>query len=323
MKQKLHSFVWKCFTVTLLILTSYFTSFSQYGESASFWEAGITAGPSNFLGDLGGKMGKGTTFLKDNNIQMTKFMMGAYLTYQPNEWFGVRLAANFGTIEGDDAIIKGKGSYEESRKIRNSNFKSKIQEVFLLAEFYPTVFFEYEPSDIYHKFRPYGVIGVGGFHFNPQGTDLQTGEWVALKPLHTEGQGFAEYPDRPEYKLTQLNIPMGVGLKYFASEAMSLSMEVIHRKTFTDYIDDVSKDYIDPALFYSYLTPSQSALAQRMANKADPGGLGSVPAFGPGDKRGTPEHNDGYYSICLKVGFRLGTNSDKRWRNSTRCPVNF
>ena len=115
---------------------------------------------------------------------------------------------------------------------------------------------------------------------------------------------------------------MGVGLKYFASDAMSLSLEVIHRKTFTDYLDDVSKDYIDPALFYSYLTPSQAALAQRMANKTDASGLG-VAGFGPGDKRGTPTNNDAYYSICLKVGFRLGTNSDKRWRNSTRCPVRF
>jgi len=104
---------------------------------------------------------------------------------------------------------------------------------------------------------------------------------------------------------------------------MSLIMEVIHRFTMSDYIDDVSEDYIDPALFYSYLPPAQAALAQRMANKSDPGGLGTVPGFGPGDKRGTPTNNDGYYSICLKVGFRLGTNSDKRWRNSTRCPVRF
>ena len=323
MKQKLHSFVWKCFAATLLLLSSYLSSFSQYSESTSYFEAGITAGPSNFLGDLGGKYGKGTTFLKDNNIQMTKFMMGAYFAYHPSEWLGFRLAANFGSIEGDDAIIKGKGGLEESRKTRNSNFKSKIQEVFLVAEFYPTVFFEYEPSDIFHKLRPYGLIGVGGFHFKPMGTDLSNGNWVSLRELHTEGQGFAEFPDRKEYKLTQVNVPMGVGVKYFASETVSLSLEVIHRVTFTDYIDDVSTNYIDPALFYNYLTPAQASLAQRMANKSDPSGLGVIDGFGPGDKRGTPTNNDGYFSVGIKVGFRLGTNSDKRWRNSTRCPVRF
>jgi hypothetical protein len=323
MKQELHSYVWKCLGATLLTVSGYLSSYSQYSESTSFFEAGITVGPSNFLGDLGGNYGRGTTFLKDNNIQMTKFMAGAYLTYQPAEWLGFRLSANFGSIEGDDAIIKGKGGLEEARKIRNSNFRSKIQEAFLVAEVYPTVFFEYEPSDVYHKIRPYGLIGVGAFHFNPMGTDRTNGNWVALKPLRTEGQGFPEYPDRPEYKLTQINIPMGVGVKYFASETFSVAMEVVHRKTFTDYIDDVSKDYVDPALFYQYLPASTAQLAQRMANKTGDPLSNNGMIFQPGDKRGTPTNNDAYFSVNLKLGFRLAGNSDKRWRNSTRCPVKF
>jgi len=323
MKQKLHSFVWKCFATVLVFLSTCLASFGQFTESTSSWEAGIFIGPTNFLGDLGGKYGKGTTFLKDHNIQMTKLMFGAYVAYHPNEWLGLRLGANFGTIEGDDAVIKPKGSYEEARMIRNSNFQSKIQEVILVAEFYPTVFFEYEPSDVYHKLRPYGVIGVGGFHFNPQGTDPANGNWVALKPLRTEGQGMAEYPDRPEYSLTQLNIPMGLGLKYFASETFSVSLEILHRKTFTDYIDDVSTNYIDPALFYNYMPLAQADLAARMANKSASNPLNSGVTFGPGQKRGTPTNNDAYFSFGVKLGITLGANSDKRWRNSTRCPVRF
>jgi hypothetical protein len=321
MKQKLHSLVWKSLSATLVFISTYLSSFGQYGESTSFFEAGITIGPSNFLGDLGGNMGKGTTFLKDNNIQMTKLMFGGYLTYQPNEWLGFRLAANFGSIEGDDAIIKPKGGLEEARYRRNSNFRSKIQEVFLVAELYPTVFFEYEPSDVFRKFRPYAVIGVGAFHFNPQGTDPQTGNWVNLKPLRTEGQGFAEFPDRKEYKLTQINVPMGVGIKYFANETFSVALEVIHRKTFTDYIDDVSTSYIDPALFYNYMPLQQAQLAERMANKSNL--VAGNAAFVAGQKRGTPSNNDAYYSIGVKLGFRLAGNSEKRWRNSTRCPVRF
>ncbi|HET9278396.1 MAG TPA: hypothetical protein VFN95_09410, partial [Flavitalea sp.] len=84
MKQNLRSSVWKCCVVTLLFIASHATSFSQNSESSSFFEAGITVGPSNFLGDLGGNIGKGTTFLKDNNIPLTKLMFGAYLGYQPN-----------------------------------------------------------------------------------------------------------------------------------------------------------------------------------------------------------------------------------------------
>lgn len=319
MKQDLHSSVMKCCAVTLLCLSTFFTSFSQ-SEQTSFVEAGITVGPSNFLGDLGGNMGKGTTFLKDNNIPLTKLIFGAFVTYQPNEWLGLRLSANFGSLEGDDAIIKPKGGFEEARLIRNSNFRSKLTEATLMAEIYPTVFFEYEPTDIFHKLRPYGVIGIGAFRFNPQGTDPSNGQWVNLQPLRTEGQGFPEYPDRKVYKLTQMNIPMGVGVKYFLSESVNLSLEIIHRKTFTDYIDDVSDTYVDPALFYAYMPLPQAQLAERMANKTG-SAAGNNTRFFPGDKRGTPSNKDAYYSVQFKLGFRL--TSDRRYRNSTSCPIRF
>jgi hypothetical protein len=317
MKQSLHASVQKCLALTLIILSANLPSFSQYGEKTSYWEAGISVGPSNFLGDLGGTQGKGTTFLKDNNFPMTKLMFGLYAGYHPSEWFGFRLSVNFGTLEGDDAIIKGKGGYEEARKIRNSDFRSKLTEATLVAEVYPTAFLEYEPTDVFLKLRPYGVIGVGFFKFNPQGTDPLTGSWVDLKPLRTEGQGFPEYPDRKEYKLTQLNIPMGVGVKYFLSEKVNVSLEILHRKTFTDYIDDVSTQYIDPAAFYTNLPLAQAQVAERMANKSGTTGT----RYEPGNKRGTPTNNDAYYSIDFKLGFRLGSND--RYGNSTRCPIRF
>ena len=318
MKQHLHAAVQKCLALTLIILTAHSTSFSQYGEKSAYWEIGATLGPGNFLGDLGGTQGKGQGFLKDNNFPTTKLMFGLYAGYHPTQWLGFRLALNFGTLEGDDALIKGKGGLEEARKIRNSNFRSKLSEIMLLAEVYPTSLIENDPDDVWLKLRPYGVIGVGAFKFNPQGTDPATGGWVDLKPLHTEGQGFPEYPDRKEYKLTQLNIPMGIGVKYFLSETFHVSLEVLHRKTFTDYIDDVSTTYISPDLFYANLPLAQAQLAERMANKS---GLNTPTRFEPGSKRGTPTNNDAYYTFNLKFGFRL-TSTD-RYGNSTRCPIRF
>ena len=204
MKQNLLSSVWKGWVLMCVVVASFLPSYSQYSESSSFSEVGITLGPSNFLGDLVGGAGigfHGITSLKDNNWGVTKFMMGAYYVYHPSEWLGIRLMANIGRLEGDDAIIKGKGGYEEARKMRNQDFKSPLIEGFIGLEVYPTVFFEYEPSDIFHKLRPYGIIGVGAFHFKPQGTDPATGQWVDLKPLHTEGQGFPEYPDGNRCKI--------------------------------------------------------------------------------------------------------------------------
>lgn len=313
MKQNLPRSVWKYCTLSFFTLIS-FVSFGQLTESSSHLEIGITAGPSNFLGDLGGNMGRGTPFLKDNNFPMTKLTVGGFVSYHPNELLAFRLALNLGTLEGDDAIIKPKGGLEEARKTRNSNFRSKFQEVLFLAEVYPLIFLEEDPSDNYKKFRPYLTGGIGAFRFNPEGFDAVSNQWVGLRALRTEGQGFTEYPDRKQYKLTQMNVPLGVGVKYFLSDNVNLSFEIIHRKTFTDYIDDVSTNYIDPALFYTYLPNNLAPVAQRMANKS--GGI-----FDAGDKRGTPTNNDAYYSAGFKLGIRLGDNS--RYGNSTNCPITF
>ena len=127
MKQDLHSSVWKCCAASLLsTMMLVNTTFAQKSESTSHYEAGITLGPSNFLGDLGGNQGKGTAFLKDNNIQMTKLTVGGFISYHPNELLAFRFGLNFGSLEGDDAIIKNKGGLENARKIRNSDFKSKF-----------------------------------------------------------------------------------------------------------------------------------------------------------------------------------------------------
>lgn len=317
MKQYLHASVRKCCALTLIILSANLSSFSQISEKSSYWEIGMTLGPSNFLGDLGGTQGKGTTFLKDNNFPMTKLAFGIYAGYAPKQWLNFRLALNFGTLEGDDAIIKGKGGLEEARKIRNSNFRSKLTELMLLAEVYPTVLIENDPDDVWLKLRPYATIGVGGFKFNPQGQHPLTGEWVDLKPLRTEGQGLV--PGREEYGLTQLNIPMGFGVKYFLTETFHVSLEVLHRKTFTDYIDDVSTNYVEEDVFYNNMSPAQAALAVTMANKSVYNNTST--RFNAGDKRGTPTNNDAYYSFNIKVGFRL-TSTD-RYGNSTRCPIRF
>lgn len=315
MKQFLHASVRKCCALALIVLSANATSFGQ-SQYESYWEFGATIGPSNFLGDLGGTQGKGTTFIKDNNFSMTKIAFGLFGEYTFRQTIGLRLAVNFGSLEGDDAAIKGKGGLEEARKIRNSNFKSPLTEAMAIVTVYPTSFLEGDADDTWLKLRPYLMAGVGVFKFNPKGQVPGTGEWVELQPLSTEGQGFPEYPDRQPYKLTQLNIPMGFGVKYFVTENVHLALEVLHRKTFTDYIDDVSTTYIDETLFAKYLG-SNATLAHTMQNKS---GLNTPTRFQPGEKRGTPSNNDAYYSFNLKFGFRLANN---RFGNSTRCPIIF
>ncbi len=317
MKKFLH-FLWG--TCVIMLISIFFPSLSfAQSDAGPFSEAGITIGPSNFLGDLGGRIGKGQTFLKDNNFQLTKVSLGLHFSYYPKDWVGVRFAVNIGKLEGDDKVIKSKGGYEQARYERGLNFQSKFFEAIVVGEVFPTVFLEEDASDLYHKLRPYGVIGLGVFHFNPHGLDQATGQWVNLQPLHLEGQGSAEYPDRKNYSLWQPNIPMGVGVKYWASDNLSLGLEVIYRKTFTDYIDDVSTTYVGNAFYDSHLSPAQAAVAKRLADKSN-NGAGGAPAYGqPSDKRGTAQNKDAYYTFGIKLGIRLG--GGESYRNSTRCPV--
>lgn len=276
------------------------------------FEVGLNIGPSNFLGDLGGNFGKGKTFLKDNNVEYTKILTGGYIAYYPTEWIGIRLSGQKTTIEGDDAVINRKGSWEEKRSDRNLSFRSPLLEGYLAAEFYPTVFFEYDDY-LEKKLRPYAVAGVGMFKFNPQAN--LNGQWVDLQPLHTEGQGFPEYPDRKNYKLTQICYPVGVGVKYYVTESFSLGLEAIHRFTTSDYIDDVSTRYINPSLFDLHLTPDKAALAKQLHDRR----LATAPNAGRyGVLRGDAKDKDGYYSLALKLNWRLGNAELSDWRRARR-----
>ena len=299
------------------------------GTAQVHFEAGITAGPSNFLGDLGGNVGHGMPFLKDNNLQMTRIMKGAYLGFSPHPALNFRLALNIGRLEGADSIIRPAGGHELTRMERNLHFRSPLQELILLAEFYPTVFREYDWDNVGGRIRPYVVAGVGAFKFNPQAQYADTNGdkvWVDLQPLRTEGQGMPKHSDRKEYALTQLNIPYGFGIKYFVNERLHLSFEIISRLTFTDYIDDVSTNYIPEQSFQDFFGVGsfQAQLAHQMANLSNLSIQSNTRSgFMGWEQRGDPKENDAYYSSSLKIGVRLGDLRNQTMRRASdkiRCP---
>ncbi len=315
----------RCFVLICLLTIASFRSESQsISTSDGRLELGLGLGPSFFLGDLGGTRGVGKTFVKDVNFPFTKFMKGLYANYYPAEWLGFRVALNVGQLEAHDSAIKTDGKQEFERKKRNLSFKSNLFEAYAALEIYPTVFFE-NYDGLFHKFRPYGVIGFGFFHFNPKGEYIApNGErtWVELKPLRLEGQGMAEFPDRKPYSLWQQEIPMGFGFKYYLKENMYIGLEILHRKTFTDYVDDVSTKYINPTLFYNYLTPEQAVMATQLAYRErlrDP----SMNRPYINQQRGDPKENDAFFSGILRFGWRLnGANSpNDRARRQLKCPV--
>jgi hypothetical protein len=316
------------FTIIFIVYFP-FTALSQVGIASSDakFEIGLNIGPMNFLGDLGGNRGIGTLGLKDNNIPLTNIMGGLSVAYYPKEWWGARLAFNIGQMQGDDRIIKDNGGLELARKYRNNTFRSPLYEGYIGLELLPTVYLSMRNGNGIPRFRPYLVAGIGLFAFNPQGLYTKDGNesWVDLKPLRLEGQGMSE-TGVSEYDLWSYCIPMGIGIKYDITERLTFGIEIIHRVTGTDYIDDVSRKFIDPALFDKYLTPEQAEIAKYMSNPSSyfPGFPGYTP-YRPGKKRGNPEWNDAYFSSTFRFTWKLGDIYSDWFKNkrSLRCPAFF
>jgi hypothetical protein len=318
--------------VRTLVLIIIATAFGLQSHSQSITtgngkiEVGLGFGPLFFLGDLGGNHGEGQRFVKDVNFSVTNIAKGIYVNIYPVEWLGFRVALNQGRLEGYDSLIRDKGDDEYFRKKRNLQFRSNLWEAYGAIELYPTVFFE-RYDGLQGKFRPYGLIGAGIFKFKPQGRYYDASGraiWVDLQPLHLEGQGMAEYPDRPNYKLHSFEIPIGAGFKYYLKENMYIGFEIVHRKSFSDYVDDVSKDYIDANLFANYLTGDQAAMANQLYFREGfiPGTpLPRVPTVG--EQRGNPKQNDSYFSSILRFGWRLNDSNSPNGRaaRQMRCPA--
>ena len=281
---------------------------NEHLEPNVLWEAGVSVGAMNALTDLGGKKGLGKGGIKDLNGQHYNFAGGFYVGALYHQTIGGRLDLTFGRVSGSDNVLEGEMGEAKGRYMRNLSFQSKITEAALLAEFHPLPLFQSmakEPS----FFSPYIVGGVGLFHFNPQGFNGY--RWVDLQPLRTEGQGFPEYPARRPYKLTQVNFPLGIGVKYEVSAFMNARFEIMHRVLKTDYLDDVSTTYIDPARFIENLPHGQAELAAQMADRRNELDPSSVTV--DGSIRGNPNNNDSYFTIQFKLSMSIGRTKRVKW----------
>lgn len=282
---------------------------SQYQDNlediTGHWEASVVVGATNFFGDLGGNKGVGTHFIKDFNGPATRPLVGVSLNYFKYSWLSLKAGVNFTTATGADSLIKNTGDAERWRYYRNLSFRSRIVEANLNAEIYPVMIFDHEVE--VHTLSPYIGVGIGAFYFNPQAQ--YKGQWVNLRPLRTEGEGFAEYPDRKMYHRLQLYFPLTLGLKVYINNSFAVSAGVIVRKTFTDYIDDVHSTYIDPSLFDKYLSSTQTISnlgTQASVAKALYSRSITPWKVRPDIYKANPKDNDTYASLFLTLSWRFG-----------------
>ena len=277
--------------IALLLLTIPLITFSQK------MQLNIGGGLINYGGDL---QDKNFTFDQANAA------LNVGLSCQILKQLFVTAGYTSGKISASDANTK---NYS-----RNLNFKSKINEASLVLEF------DFRDITGKRKFTPYISGGVAVFHFNPYTFD-SNGTRFFLKPLSTEGEGLAQYPESKEYPLTQLSIPFGFGFKYAVSDRLAISTEISFRKLFTDHLDDVSKkNYADTEI----IRQVKGDVAARLSFRGDE--IMPPVDFSPTLIRGNPNRKDSYYTCLLKLCFTISkddglqNNSSKKTRRQSKCP---
>ena len=297
-----------CFGTSNNANAQYYFYNDNYYDAPITYEVGASVGVMNCFTDLGGKAGIGKKFTKDLNMGYNQLAFGGFFGVNYRQAIGLRFEATFGKVSANDQVLKSFANTNDpasARYHRNLNFESSITELSLLAEIHPMFIFinwgesENEPP----KFSPYLLAGIGSFSFNPKaklGNNL-----VDLQPLSTEGQGFAEYPDRPIYKLRQMNYPLGLGLKYEVSPLINMRAEFVYRVLSTDYLDDCSTNYIDPTVYENYFSGTKLRNAVALSDRQDEIN-DDYHKMGPGSKRGSPDQNDSYFSFNFKISLTLG-----------------
>ncbi len=282
LKQTVMNFL-KKMIILVITLSSIFSNTTQ---AQKFSEIGLGLGTFLYQGDLTRSI-----------IVMEGFNYSGSLFFRYN--FSPALAAkaqvSYGSIGAYD--------YSVGHRKRNLHFKSHLAEFALTAEI--------DILPLIMRNRPFGRVspflygGAAVFHFNPK-AELND-EWHALQPLATEGQGLAEYPERTPYSLIQISVPFGLDIRYNIDRKFFMGLDLGFRKTFTDYLDDVSTTYVDNDL----IEAATGSIAAQLADRR----FGNN---GPGGQRGDSTHQDWYF--LFKVYGTYNIMSKETWRAINRNP---
>ncbi len=246
----------------------------------------VESGSMSYVGDL-------TPLSSSWSFSNPKFYISNSLGIPLNNFLSGNIKFTYGSIEGDDA-----DSQDLTRRKRNLSFKSNIYEYGIGVQF--DINRMLLSSLDKYGVRLYYNTGINLYSFKPMA--YYDNEWVDLKPLNTECQSCNDIPDREPYSLTQINIPFGFGFDFFLSEKVKMGFDWTQRLLFTDYLDDVSKTYVDQNVLTDRFGSLSASLADRRGEL--PGGS---TIDNTGNARGNPENNDGYFTLGVKFTFYLSS----------------
>lgn len=295
-------------------------------------------GTNNFMGDLGGGKKIGAHFfgIRDIDYQVTRPTWQLGYRYRFHEYFMFRVNYSYALISGKDAAS---GSFD--RRARNLSFRSGIYELTTQLEYYFIKEKGAQKSSFnslkgFTPLSAYVFVGGGGLYYNPKAKHPETGKWIALQPLGTEGQ-FANADGTPfsytssylnadgefdlletpaPYKRVAAVISMGIGLKYDLNKLWSIGLEVSNRYTSTDYLDDTHDRYFNysehgltPPSDYTTMFSDRHYVVDYSTNTVieEP----ATSYLSGKTMRGDPNFNDAYIFAIITVYYKLGGSANR------------
>ncbi len=257
------------FSVILLIIST--------NARGQYLEIGPQLGGMYYLGDINPGLHFGNT----------NPGFGFLARYNPTTRWGLRahfLTGKVGASDADYQVVLN----------RNLSFESDIMEISFIAELNFLTYFTGSKKDY---FSPYIFGGLGIFTYSPEAE--YNGQLVSLQELRTEGQGSKEYPGREIYSTTSLVIPFGIGVKYSLTEKICLAAEWGLRKTYTDYLDDISQTY--------YIDSQEAQFIDIAEIMSDP-----TQNHDTGMQRGNPAYNDWYGFAGIIITYKIDLSPRSR-----------
>lgn len=234
-------------------------------SSAQSVEIGISAGAANYFGDLA----------PTPVISETKGAAGAFARINMSSTWAWTNSFMYAQVSGNDKNFA-------FNTARNLNFKTDIYEYSSTIEFN---YLKYGVGVLDNKFTSYLFAGIGVFGFNPRG--YYNGQWYNLRDFQTEGVAYQPY---------SFAIPFGIGLKWILNKNFNFECQFGFRKTYTDYLDDVSNTY-----------PNNTNKSIIAATLSDPSILinGGTIINKQGFKRGNSDISDWYMIAQVSLSYRI------------------
>ncbi len=275
------------FILSFILLSSVATAQGKKFEKSK--DVGIIVGTSYYIGEVNPYKHFGT------NLKL-----GGGIHYRNNfdrRW-ALKGSLLYGQVEAWDS-----DSNDPFMQNRNLSFRNQVIEGSMQFELN---FFPYQIGNSDYPATPYLFAGLGFFNMKPMAN--YRGTWYELQPLGTEGQGTGNgAPDY--YKTNLLCMPFGVGFRVNIFSVLAFNLEWGVRKTWTDYFDDISGNYVDRGVLAETSGPLAAALSDRSLVKETNNGASIT-----GLQRGDPGRKDFYFFALASLSFRIDKKATTCWK---------